>query len=158
MTYSVIVIGDWWRFFSCWISSRQSTMFGTLCCWKNFHCTLSSGVLWWLWLVLIFQIDISVCLWVGILSELIAVTRSVGRVLCWDLYTSRYLSTILLPRSTSVWLYIWAAENGLCLNSEKSQAIVISFPGISCGGCSAGFNGECTDTFLYESKELGTDH
>jgi hypothetical protein len=26
-------------------------------------------------------------------------------------------------------LYIWAAENGLCLNPEKSQAIVIGFPG-----------------------------
>jgi hypothetical protein len=38
----------------------------------------------------------------GILSDLIAVTRSVCRVLCWDLYSSRYLSTILLPRSTSV--------------------------------------------------------
>jgi hypothetical protein len=25
-------------------------------------------------------------------------------------------------------LYIWAAENGLCLNPEKPQAIVIGFP------------------------------
>jgi hypothetical protein len=26
-------------------------------------------------------------------------------------------------------LHIWAAENGLCLNPEKYQAIVIGFPG-----------------------------
>jgi hypothetical protein len=45
-------------------------------------------------------------------------------------------------------LYIWAADNGLCLNLEKSQP----------SGCSAGFNGECNNTFLYESEELGNDH
>jgi ribonucleases P/MRP protein subunit RPP40 len=27
-------------------------------------------------------------------------------------------------------LYIWATENGMCLNPEKSQAIVIGFPGV----------------------------
>jgi hypothetical protein len=26
-------------------------------------------------------------------------------------------------------LYIWASENGLCLNPEKFQTIVIGFPG-----------------------------
>jgi retron-type reverse transcriptase len=43
---------------------------------------LGGRVLRWLSLVLIFQIDISVCLWVEFFSELITVTRTWCRVLC----------------------------------------------------------------------------
>jgi hypothetical protein len=49
-------------------------------------------------------------------------------------------------------LYIWAAENGLCLNHQKFQAIVLGFQ------CSASFNGEYNNTFLYESDQLETDN
>jgi hypothetical protein len=54
-------------------------------------------------------------------------------------------------------LYIWAAKNGVCFNSEKSGHCD-RFSRTSCGGCSAGFNGEWNNTFLYKSEELGTDH
>jgi hypothetical protein len=38
-------------------------------------------------------------------------------------------------------LYIWSAENGLCLNPEK-------FSRNSCGDGSAGVNGGCNDTMV----------
>jgi hypothetical protein len=170
----VIVTGDWWRFFSSWISSRRSTMFGTLCCWKNFHFTLSSGVLRWIWLVLIFQIDISVCLWMKFCWNWLRLQGVCRRVLCWDIVAQidfcrfyMYANDVQLYLSDDPCsldecirrmnadldrLYIWATElweiSGNCDRFSR----------ISCCGCSTGFNGDCNNTFLYESEELGTDH
>jgi hypothetical protein len=85
---TVIVTWDWWRFFSCWISPRRSTMFGTLCCWESFHSTLSSGILRRLWLVRIFQIDFSMCLRVEFFRNRLRLLGVWCRVLCWDFYSS----------------------------------------------------------------------
>jgi hypothetical protein len=99
------------------------------------------------------------------------------------LYSSRYLSTILLPRSTIVdfiWaptmcsvqlyrrmndldldrLYNWTAENGLCLNPEKSQAIVISFPGeqpVSMGSATIPFCTRVKSLGLTINRRFGWD-
>jgi hypothetical protein len=89
----VIVTGDWGRFFSCWISPiKRSTIFGTLCCCKNFHCPLSSGALVGSYLEDKYQ-----CMSVGgVLSELIAVTRGVvhGFVL-GSLLFSKFINDII---------------------------------------------------------------
>jgi hypothetical protein len=47
-------------------------------------------------------------------------------------------------------MYIWSADNGLYLNPEKTQAIVIGFPRF--------VNEEYNNTFLYDGEERGTDH
>jgi hypothetical protein len=107
MTYCVIVTGDWWRFFSCWISPRRLTMFGILYCWRNFHCTLSSGVLRCIWLVFINDIvaQIDFC-------RFHMYADDVQHYLSDDLCS---LDDCIYPMNADLdRLYIWAAENGLC--------------------------------------------
>jgi hypothetical protein len=52
-------------------------------------------------------------------------------------------------------LYIWAAENGLCLSLEKSQAIVIGFPGFHAAAVQLLSMGSATIPFCTRVKSLG---
>jgi hypothetical protein len=52
-------------------------------------------------------------------------------------------------------LYIWAAENGLCLNPEKSQAIVIGFPGFHAAADQPVSMRSATIPFCTRVKSLG---
>jgi hypothetical protein len=49
-------------------------------------------------------------------------------------------------------LYIWVAENGLCLNPEKSQAIVIGFPGFRAAAVQPVSMGSATKPFCTRVK------
>jgi hypothetical protein len=49
-------------------------------------------------------------------------------------------------------LYIWAAENGLCLNPEKSQAIVIGFPRFRVAAVQSVLMGSATIPFCTSVK------
>jgi hypothetical protein len=49
---------------------------------------------------------------------------------------------------------IWAAENGLCLNPEKSQAIVIGFPGFHAVAVQPVSMGNATIAFCTRVKSL----
>jgi hypothetical protein len=50
---------------------------------------------------------------------------------------------------------IWAAENGLCLNPEKSQAIVIGSPGFRAAALQPVSMGSATIPFRTRVKSLG---
>jgi hypothetical protein len=52
-------------------------------------------------------------------------------------------------------LYIWAAENDLRLNPEKSQAIVIGFPGFHAVVVQPVTMGSATIPFCTRVKSLG---
>jgi hypothetical protein len=52
-------------------------------------------------------------------------------------------------------LYIWAAENDLRLNPEKSQAIVIGFPGFHAAAVQPVSMGSATIPFCMRVKSFG---
>jgi hypothetical protein len=52
-------------------------------------------------------------------------------------------------------LYIWPAENGLCLHPEKSQAIVIGFPGFHAAAVQPVSKRSATIPFCTRVKSLG---
>jgi hypothetical protein len=51
-------------------------------------------------------------------------------------------------------LYIWATENGLCLNPKKSQAIVRGFPGFRAAAFQLVSMGSATIPFCTRVKSL----